>query len=52
MLARLRDRRLVTLRRIRPQDKAMLADGLLPPQSGWTSAPGPKPRFIAASCAT
>ena len=28
MLARLHDRRLVTLRRTRPQDKGMLAEGL------------------------
>jgi protein lysine acetyltransferase len=48
--ARLRDRRLVTLRRIRPADKAMLAEGLrmASPQSVHLRFLGPKPRFTSS----
>jgi protein lysine acetyltransferase len=49
VLARLRDRRLVTLRRIRPADKAMLAEGLrmASPESVHLRFLGPKPRFTS-----
>jgi RimJ/RimL family protein N-acetyltransferase len=49
VLARLHDRRLVTLRRIRPQDKAMLSEGLrnASPRSVHQRFVGPKPRFTS-----
>jgi RimJ/RimL family protein N-acetyltransferase len=49
VLARLHDRRLVTLRRIRPQDKAMLVEGLrnASPRSVHQRFLGPKPRFTS-----
>jgi GNAT superfamily N-acetyltransferase len=49
VLARLHDRRLVTLRRIRPQDKAMLSEGLrnASPRSVHQRFLGPKPRFTS-----
>jgi RimJ/RimL family protein N-acetyltransferase len=44
-----RDRRLVTFRRIRPEDKAMLAEGLrqASPQSVQARFLSPKPRFTS-----
>ena len=48
MLAHLRDRRLVTLRRIRPAEEEMLAEGLrmASPEAHLRSL-GPKPRFTS-----